>query len=143
MALFVTVAVVTACLAVIAAGIGRRVYKRRKQTYDIQGVEKRANFVLENQSRWFSTAEITTDAPTSSPTAIAPEQPMSMTTHMSNPMQGEDGACAHYVMVSKFQWKPFWLATQLYQQIDWTGWQNRANYDVFAQAPLLMPETDE
>ena len=24
----------------------------------------------------------------------------------------ENGACAHYVMVSKFQWKPFWLATQ-------------------------------
>ena len=23
-----------------------------------------------------------------------------------------DGACAHYVMVSTFQWKPFWLATQ-------------------------------
>ena len=22
-----------------------------------------------------------------------------------------DGACSHYVMVSKFQWKPFWLAT--------------------------------
>ena len=24
----------------------------------------------------------------------------------------ENGACAHYVMISKFQWKPFWLATQ-------------------------------
>ena len=23
-----------------------------------------------------------------------------------------NGACAHYVMESKFQWKPFWLATQ-------------------------------
>ena len=24
----------------------------------------------------------------------------------------DNGACVHYVMVSKFQWKPFWLATQ-------------------------------
>ena len=45
-------------------------------------------------------------------------------------------ACAHYVMVSKFQWKPFWLATQRDLQNDWTATQNRVNYDVFAQAPL-------
>ena len=44
-------------------------------------------------------------------------------------------ACAHYVMVSKFQWKPFWLATQRDPQNDWTVTQNRVNYDVFAQAP--------
>ena len=29
-----------------------------------------------------------------------------------------NGACAHYVMVSKFQWKPFWLATQRDPQSD-------------------------
>ena len=29
---------------------------------------------------------------------------------VSNP--DNNGACAHYVMVSKFQWKPFWLVTQ-------------------------------
>ena len=46
------------------------------------------------------------------------------------------GSCVHYVVVSKFQWKPFWLATQLYPQNDWTGWQIRVNYDVFAQSPL-------
>ena len=28
------------------------------------------------------------------------------------------GACAHYVMVSKFQWAPFWLATQRDPQSD-------------------------
>ena len=44
-----------------------------------------------------------------------------------------DGACAHYVMVSKFQWKPFWLATQRDPQNDWTERQIRVNYDVFAQ----------
>ena len=44
-------------------------------------------------------------------------------------------ACAHYVMVSKIQWKPFWLATQRDPQNDWTATQNRVNYDVFAQAP--------
>ena len=44
-------------------------------------------------------------------------------------------ACAHYVMVSKFQWKPFWLATQRDPQNDWTATQNRVNYDVFAHAP--------
>ena len=47
-------------------------------------------------------------------------------------------ACTHYVMVSKFQWKPFWLTTQLYAQNGWTGWQNRVNNDVLAQAPLLV-----
>ena len=48
-----------------------------------------------------------------------------------------DGASAHYVMVSKFQWKPFWLAIQLDPQNDWAGWQNLVNYDVFAAyAPL-------
>ena len=29
-------------------------------------------------------------------------------------------ACAHYVMLSKIHWKPFWLATQLYPQNDCT-----------------------
>ena len=48
-----------------------------------------------------------------------------------------DGACAHYVMVSKFQsGKPLWLATQRDPQNDWTATQNRVNYDVFAPAPL-------
>ena len=40
-------------------------------------------------------------------------------------------------MVSKFQWKPFWLATQQDPQNDWTATQNRVNYDVLAQAPLF------
>ena len=44
-------------------------------------------------------------------------------------------------MVSKFQWKPFWLATQRDPQNDWTATQNRANYDVFAQAPLQRYKT--
>ena len=46
----------------------------------------------------------------------------------------QNGACAYHVMVSKIQWKPFWLATQLYSQNDETGWQNGVNNDVFAQA---------
>ena len=45
------------------------------------------------------------------------------------------GACAHYV-VSKFRWKPFWLATQRDTQNDWAANQTRVNYDVFAQAPF-------
>ena len=40
-------------------------------------------------------------------------------------------------MVSKFQWTPFWLATQRDPQNDWAATQNRVNYDVFAQAPFL------
>ena len=48
------------------------------------------------------------------------------------------GACVRYVMVSKTQWKPFWLANQLYPQNDWTGWQNGVNDDVCAQAPLFF-----
>ena len=51
-------------------------------------------------------------------------------------VQHSNGACAHYVMVSKIQWKPFWLATQLYPQKDWIGWQNGVNYDVCTQARL-------
>ena len=38
-------------------------------------------------------------------------------------------------MVSKLQWKPFWLATQRDPQNDWTATQDGVNYDVFAQAP--------
>ena len=41
-------------------------------------------------------------------------------------------------MVSKIQWKPFWLATQWDPQNDWTATQNRVNYDVFAQALLEL-----
>ena len=32
-----------------------------------------------------------------------------------------NGACVHYVMVCKYHWKPFLLATQLDPQNDWTG----------------------
>ena len=51
-----------------------------------------------------------------------------------------NGACVHYVMVlvSKFQWKPFWLATQRDPQNDWTATQNRVNHDMFAQAPFPL-----
>ena len=44
-------------------------------------------------------------------------------------------------MVSKFQWKPFWLATQRDPQNDWTATQNRVNYDVFAQASFFCWKT--
>ena len=44
-------------------------------------------------------------------------------------------------MVSKFQWKPFWLATQQDPQNDWTATQNRVNYDVFAQAHQSLSQT--
>ena len=50
-------------------------------------------------------------------------------------MKKPNGDCAHYVMVSKFQWKPFRLATRRDPQNDWTATQNRVNYNVFAQAP--------
>ena len=52
-----------------------------------------------------------------------------------------NGACTHYVMVSKFQWKPCWLATQLYPQNDWTRWQSRVNYDIHEEAPLAPRHT--
>ena len=48
-----------------------------------------------------------------------------------------NGDCTHSIMVSRIQWKPFWLATQSYPQNDWTGWQNGVNDDVCAQAPYL------
>ena len=43
-------------------------------------------------------------------------------------------------MVSKFQWKPFWLVTQRDPQNDWTATQNGVNYDVFAQAPFTRSD---
>ena len=39
-------------------------------------------------------------------------------------------------MVSRFQWKLVWLATQRDPQNDWAATQNRVNYDVFTRAPL-------
>ena len=33
-----------------------------------------------------------------------------------------NGACARLVMVSKIQWKPFWLAALLCPQNDLAGW---------------------
>ena len=36
----------------------------------------------------------------------------------------------------KVQWKSFWLATQLYPQNDWTGWQFPLYYDIRARPPL-------
>ena len=50
----------------------------------------------------------------------------------------ENGTCAHYIMVSKNQWQLFWLATQLYPQNDWTGWQFRVNYGIFTQAQFYF-----
>ena len=47
--------------------------------------------------------------------------------------QCANGACAHYVMLSKLLG---WLATQLDPQNDWTGWHIRVHYDVCAQGPL-------
>ena len=53
-----------------------------------------------------------------------------------------NGGRAHYVVGSRIQCKPFWLATQLYPQNDWTGWKNRVNYDIWAQAPLGRYKVD-
>ena len=40
-----------------------------------------------------------------------------------NANSGCNGACAHYVMVSKIQWQPFWLATQLIHEMTGLGGQ--------------------
>ena len=58
---------------------------------------------------------------------------------------GLNWACAHDVMVSKVQWKPFWPTIQLYPQNDSPGWQICVNCDVFThqqewkQQPLPRP----
>ena len=44
------------------------------------------------------------------------------------------------IMVSKIQWKPFWLATQLFPQNDWTGLQNGVNYDICTQATFYTED---
>ena len=56
-----------------------------------------------------------------------------------------NGACPHYVMASKFQWKPFWLATQLYSQKSQKSKVRRfrVNYDVFAKGAHLTDAISE
>ena len=54
----------------------------------------------------------------------------------SLPKSCRNGGRANYVIESKVQWKPFWLATQLYPQNDWTGWQFPVYYDKCAWPPL-------
>ena len=51
-----------------------------------------------------------------------------------------NGDRAHYVMVSKLHWKPFWHATQLYPQNDWTRWQNGVN-ETHAHGPHCDMQT--
>ena len=55
--------------------------------------------------------------------------------HIQRYQNGINGARAHFVMVPKLKWKPFWLAAQLYPQNNSTWWQNRVNYDVLVRAP--------
>ena len=43
----------------------------------------------------------------------------------------------HYVMVFKIQWKPFWLAAQLYPQKDWVAFFFSCELWRIAQAPLI------
>ena len=50
-----------------------------------------------------------------------------------------DGDRVDYVMASKSQWKPFWLASELYLQNDWAGWQHLVTFDEWALAPLVSP----
>ena len=46
-----------------------------------------------------------------------------------------NGGCVNYVVLAKIQWKPFWLATQLYSQDGWAGWQNGVNNGICTLAP--------
>ena len=46
-------------------------------------------------------------------------------------------ARAHYIIESKVQWKPFWLATQQYPETWLAGWQVPVYYDVCARPPSL------
>ena len=49
-----------------------------------------------------------------------------------------DHTCTYNIILSKIQWKPFWLATQLHPQGEWTRWQNGVNYDIFVQASSIQ-----
>ena len=42
----------------------------------------------------------------------------------------------HSVVVSRTQWKPFWLATKVCPQNDWAGWHIRVKYGVRTQTTL-------
>ena len=59
-------------------------------------------------------------------------QPPFRTTHFGQ----LNGACAHYVMVSKFQWNPFWLATQRDPQNDWTATQKSCELWCICTGPI-------
>ena len=63
--------------------------------------------------------------------------------HISTWWKGNrfNGACAHSgLMVSKVQWRPFWLATQLYPQKEWTGWQFRVSYGIYSHSSYSFGE---
>ena len=45
-------------------------------------------------------------------------------------------------MISGHSWRRFWFATHLDPQNDWIGWQNRVNYDVFAETPLRFKQRE-
>ena len=47
----------------------------------------------------------------------------------------------HYVMLSKSQRKPFWLANWLYPQSDWAGWQIHVNCDVLRWLGTVLGRT--
>ena len=49
------------------------------------------------------------------------------------------GPCA-LCHVSEVQGMPFWPATYLHRQNDWTGWQNGVNDDVCAQASFFFAQ---
>ena len=49
--------------------------------------------------------------------------------------------CAHYIIETKVQWKPFWLATQQYPQNDWLG--GKFPYTMtYAQGPHCAREIE-
>ena len=52
-----------------------------------------------------------------------------------------NGGCVHYIIESKVQWKPFWLATQQYPQNDWLG--GNCPYAVtYAHSPPLTKQKE-
>ena len=53
-------------------------------------------------------------------------------------LNDNNGGRVNYIMVSRIQWKPIWLATQLCPNMTGLGSKNGVNDDVFAQAPLKI-----
>ena len=84
----------------------RRTCKMLPQQSEVKIAQTLCGYPLKQQWQWYPRVL----------TKLSPS--INKTSKLIILFQLSNGACAHYIMVSKFQWRPFWLATQRDPQTD-------------------------